>query len=689
MLTASRLTPLRKLLGGLRPICCGLLFYRIGMRYALKALQKREQLLSYQFGVGSKGGVEPILEFIQQSVDSCTEERKLWLIEADQKVAFNFFDREAMADAIHEHAKPFYRLATFAYGKASPLVLATPSGIKVISNSQGSRQGGPEGSFFYSIGMRPVLTSLKAEVLSVTDRLLSYLDNLYIVTDNPDLWPGVQAFFARNKEKYGCELKPSGCAVHDLYAVKKGEQAISTLGACIGSANLRSEFLQQKIDIQQQKIERLKQLPHQHSLLMLRMSFAQQLRHLLRSMDTTGVIDKVSKIDSVIFSHVDFVGDLTHQGERPAMQTSIIALPQRLGGMGLMSHADTVECARQVSLCNSRNELVDRELTTREAMAALADQLEAEDVETNPYSAVSAMPSAADEAQLQPTQRQLTQAIMEDEQKRLLETMTPEQQEIFVDNMASIGWMRALPQGQFRRLSDKQMTALICIHLMKPTSTGPLCPHCSRHNQVNEYELCTACPQIARQTCYRHNYIRDKLVSVANHDGNFTASSEPKVFAEQPTNNNNQRADILIRARADQQEQQALNGMYDVMTKVVNSQHTVTARNSAEVKARQGSITDIIRICRLRIQAALEVGLKQKKANYVEATAAGIKVTPLLVSTGGTMHKDMHKFIKRLLPDSIVRRKVLTDIAVALARGRANLYRHVFPAGDAAAGVTI
>ena len=53
------------------------------------------------------------------------------------------------------------------------------------------------------------------------------------------------------------------------------------------------------------------------------------------------------------------------------------------------------------------------------------------------------------------------------------------------------------------------------------------------------------------------------------------------------------------------------------------------------------------------------------------------------------MHKDMHKFFKKLFPESAIRSKVLSDIAVALARGRANLYRHVFPSGAAAAGVTI
>lgn len=327
-------------------------------------------------------------------------------------------------------------------------------------------------------------------------------------------------------------------------------------------------------------------------------------------------------------------------------------------------------------LRNSRFELVER----YQDMVDLADQLTAEGVmpSDNPYNAVGSMPTAAEEDQLQLTQRLMTADIMEQKQRELLTSMTPEQQDIFVDNMSSMKWMHVIPQGKYRSLINSQMGALINIHLLVPKTKGPLCPHCSGHNKTNEYELCLGCSQVQQQTVSRHNFIRDKIATHAKRVQGIEPSTEPKVFTNQPNNNNNQRADLSIRAVAGQQEQHEFYGLFDFMTKVVFSTHTAAARANAATKALQDGITDPIKIARKRIQAALEVGVAQKKRNYEEAAAMGIKVTALLISTGGTMHKTFYRFIRKLFSDSTLRSRVLTDISVALARGRANLYRHVY-----------
>ncbi len=44
---------------------------------------------------------------------------------------------------------------------------------------------------------------------------------------------------------------------------------------------------------------------------------------------------------------------------------------------------------------------------------------------------------------------------------------------------------------------------------------------------------------------------------------------------------------------------------------------------------------------------------------YKDALAAGIKVNPLLISTAGTMHKAMHKFFKKTIPNANQRSCVL------------------------------
>ena len=61
LLCASRLTPLTKATGGIRPIAVGELFYRLVAKVLQKHVFKTDFLAQYQLGVGSKGGVEPIV----------------------------------------------------------------------------------------------------------------------------------------------------------------------------------------------------------------------------------------------------------------------------------------------------------------------------------------------------------------------------------------------------------------------------------------------------------------------------------------------------------------------------------------------------------------------------------------------------------------------------------------------------
>ena len=114
--------------------------------------------------------------------------------------------------------------------------------------------------------------------------------------------------------------------------------------------------------------------------------------------------------------------------------------------------------------------------------------------------------------------------------------------------------------------------------------------------------------------------------------------------------------------------------MFDVMTKVVFSVHASNARDKARIEAELAGVTDPTTICRKEIQAALQIGVAYKTRKYATANAAGRPVTALLISTGGTLHSTTYKFMKKTFPDINQRNKILTDISVALARGRANLY---------------
>jgi hypothetical protein len=75
-------------------------------------------------------------------------------------------------------------------------------------------------------------------------------------------------------------------------------------------------------------------------------------------------------------------------------------------------------------------------------------------------------------------------------------------------------------------------------------------------------------------------------------------------------------------------------------------------------------------------------------SKYAQAKIDGIVVTPLVFSSGGTMHKIMYKIVKKTFPDSNQRSWLLLDIAVCLLRARAQIYArelHVLEESAAAA----
>jgi hypothetical protein len=59
------------------------------------------------------------------------------------------------------------------------------------------------------------------------------------------------------------------------------------LGTCIGPTASRGRFLARKIDDLLRVLPRLEVLPYQHALLLLRICFQQDLRHLQRTLDTS------------------------------------------------------------------------------------------------------------------------------------------------------------------------------------------------------------------------------------------------------------------------------------------------------------------------------------------------------------------------------------------------------------------
>ena len=145
LFTSSRLIPLAKPNGGVRPIAVGEMLYRLAMRCIVKAISHR--LPSFQLGIGNKGGVEPLIHHFSTA---CRDET---LIGLDLRNAFNSISRDFVYRAIRSTTPELSRAFVWAYGTHSKLILATGD---VIHSCSGVRQGDPLGPLVFSIGYSPV-----------------------------------------------------------------------------------------------------------------------------------------------------------------------------------------------------------------------------------------------------------------------------------------------------------------------------------------------------------------------------------------------------------------------------------------------------------------------------------------------------------------------------------------------------
>ena len=180
MLCASRLTPLAKPDGGVRPIAVGELFYRLIMKCVMRKYFYRSSLHPFQLGVGSKGGVEPIVYAVDMFTQADTSAFS-HVISLDFSNAFNTIKRSTVAASVRKHLRALYRPCKWAYGQPTPLVVSDGESIVTLKSSQGVRQGDPLGPLLFSLGIKDILGGLQ-DHLGDQGLVLAYLDDVFVFT---------------------------------------------------------------------------------------------------------------------------------------------------------------------------------------------------------------------------------------------------------------------------------------------------------------------------------------------------------------------------------------------------------------------------------------------------------------------------------------------------------------------------
>jgi hypothetical protein len=496
LLCMSRLTPLLKSDGGIRPIAVGELIYRLVGKVLVRHYSSPSMLTPWQFGVGTPGGTEPITRALERALDDDLPAPYKHVTSLDFSNAFNSLSRQELARGILQHAPSLYRAARWAYNCETPLVVSGDGEPVLLSSSQGVRQGDPFGPLFFSVAIRNTLDGL-LQHLGPGHTLLAYLDDIYILSEQPGALDLAAAFFEDNTAA-SLSLNLRKCAELSLAFIR--QDGLRVLGTCIGSPAARSAFLQQQVDAQLPALDRLADLPAQDALLLLRFCLQANLRHLQRSLKTDDLLDPWQQIDDALLSRLL---SIRCSPRRLATDVDLVTLPARMGGLGLLSHSEIAPLAR-AAMADSADALL------KLAFAHLDQSTEVIEEEATPLS-----------------QRARCQVVFEARREALLDSIPAALHPAILDNSSPIArrWLSAIPFGPNLRLSPTEVAAGLHVRTLCPGKDDH-CAHCGLDNTFGHDDICSARPlwRIAR-----HEQVKRLLSHHLSSVDNTTIRLEPFV----------------------------------------------------------------------------------------------------------------------------------------------------------------
>lgn len=617
MLRTSRLIPLKKDDGSVRPIAVGELIYRLCAKALIAAHFRPDFLLPCQLGVKSPGGVEPIVRLTERVLEGTAGCEFSFLVSLDASNAFNRMDRHEMASAVKTFAPTLWRACKWAYGDPSDLVC----GQTILQSSQGVRQGDPFGPLFFSIALRPTLDFL-CQSLGPSTQTLAYLDDIYLFSrDSEVLSKTIQLLADR---EHVIKLNKQKCKQVSFDDIR--HEGFKMLGTMVGSREARLEFLEGRIRKEVNKINKLKDLPHQHALLLLRFCIQQNLRHLQRSLRSDDLEDLWVKLDTLLWEEVIRMRMRQREdsAEEEALGRSLSKLPARLGGLGLLSFKDVAPLAYR-SACE------------------LSDKLLGD---------LGLIP-ATEEPPPPITQRTRCAELWDTQRDAILLGLNDIQCKRLTENASKLGrsWLSTIPLFQPLRLSDIDIASALHDRTLVGSSV-PICRFCGASASLGHDELCRGRNPWSQR---RHDTINRAIYQHLNQVDGAIIDIEP------PTLSGQRRNDLRVRGTS------ALP-FTDYDLKVLSLGDS-DARSTAVPHPPNSKLAEF---CFDRC-----VGWLDKVGKMVERRAprvAGSVFKPLILSTGGLMSHgtaDELKAWREAMPEGVflcLQRRISIELVKARAR---------------------
>ena len=370
---ACRLIPLNKN-PGLRPIGIGECLRRIigkAVTYVLKR-DIQEQAGSLQLCSGVKSGIEANIHAMR---DIYEDDNTHGLIQIDARNAFNFLNRKNMTQNLKILCPELATYCLNCYTNDARLFVT--GGLEILSR-EGVTQGDPISMALYALGILPLLSLIKKGCEEPNIRHAAYADDISGAGKLKDLktwWDNVTEYGP--KLGYYPEPSKSWLIVKSEYH-KQAENIFADtgiqitmdgrkhLGAAIGTEEFKNAYVAGKIEEWKKLLITLSKIaktePHMAYSLFVH-GFRHKFTYIMRTIPHTEHLFK--PIDKLIDD--EFIPALFNGRKLTSQERELIALPTRLGGLGII--IPSAHCNFQFeNSCAVTKQLQERIMTQKEML---------------------------------------------------------------------------------------------------------------------------------------------------------------------------------------------------------------------------------------------------------------------------------------------------------------------------------
>jgi hypothetical protein len=355
-LVRTRLIPISKPDGGVRPIAIGSCLLKIASKYACEVHQesiRNHFQTGRQFGVLQPNGCEIIAHQARAAYNNGSS-----ILTIDCKNAFNSPDRKKIYETIMASPvfAPFLGIFAVEYQNPSDLIWhpIDASHVRILQSVSGTRQGSVCGGLFFSALLHPLLVDLVSTFPEVT--AWAYLDDLTFAGTPEELervydWlvPRLAVLhLSVNASKCELLVHPTAAAPDRLstFVTVKGDGFIKIVGTRIGETTACSDALKLVVEKSRRFFLRLESLQGPAALALLSACGVPRATFISRTHPPEVSLPFLTLFENGVATCLSTLADtpITHE-------TRCLAhLPRRDGGLGVTNMVWIAPIAYSASL---------------------------------------------------------------------------------------------------------------------------------------------------------------------------------------------------------------------------------------------------------------------------------------------------------------------------------------------------